>query len=516
MPSRVQPITALAAAAVLATLLAVASCASPDDRRTPDDTLVVLTETAMTTADPRYAVSNYDAKLWRLVHIGLTAVDTPDLVPRLDLAASIDRLDDLTYDATLRDNARFSDGTPVTADDVVDTFESVLADPAVPTHRNIAERLRWVEAITPRLVRFHLVAPVATFLSDLDFGIVSSHGDAAGAGLGAGPYQVRELTQAGAWLDVNPYYWGEPPRLPHVELRVVPDAAARVIMLVGGSADLIQNGVRMDLVDDIAARPHVQLATGPSVILSYLMMNTEDPVLKDVRVRQAIALAIDRPAIVAASFHGRAVLATGLLPPSHPMYAGNVPHWNRDLARANAMLDAAGLPRGADGIRAHFIYKTSSDAFRLVVARELAAQLAEVGLDVEVRGFEFATFFADVKRGDYQLASMQTSEITGPDYYFSYFHSSRIPSKKDPDATNRWRYRNADVDRLTALGRRTGDPVKARAIYDQVQRIVATEVPIVPLWHEDNVVLSRDDVSGFAITPNARLRGLIETTKAPR
>jgi peptide/nickel transport system substrate-binding protein len=504
MLSRTQLITATAA------LAAATACAG--DRRTPDDTVVVLVETAMTTADPRFTVTNHDAKLARLVCSGLTAVDTPDLVPRLDLAASLDRVDDLTYDVAVRADARFSDGTPVTAADVAYTFESVLADPTSTSHRNLAERLRSVEAVAPRVARIHLVAPVATLASDLDFGIVAAHGD----GICAGPYALRALSPAGAWLDPNPFYAGAAAKLPHVELRVVPDAAARVIMLVGGTADLVQNGVRLDLVDDIAARPGVRVASAPSCILTYLMMNNDDGVLRDLRVREAIALAIDRPAVIAASFGGRAVLATGLLPPSHALYAADVPRWNRDLVRANALLDAAGLPRGADGIRAHLVYKTSSDAFRLVVARELAAQLRDVGLDVEVDGFEFATFFADVKRGNYQLASMQTADITGPDYYYTYFHSGRIPSEKDPDAGNRWRYRNPTLDRLVEDGRRTADPAQARRIYEQVQRIVATDVPIIPLWHEDNVVLSRDGVDGFAITPNARLGGLVGVTKAAR
>ncbi len=196
------------------------------------------------------------------------------------------------------------------------------------------------------------------------------------------------------------------------------------------------------------------------------------------------------------------------------MYDGDVPRYTRDLARANALLDAAGLPRGDGGVRAHLVYKTSSDAFRLAVARVLAAQLADVGLDVEVRGFEFATFFADVKRGNYQLASMQTADITEPDYYYAYFNSSRIPHPGDPDGNNRWRYHNADVDRLTEAGRHELDPARQRAIYDQVQQIVARDVPIVPLWHEDNVVLTNTSVRGFTITPNARLRGLVTTTKA--
>jgi peptide/nickel transport system substrate-binding protein len=289
-------------------------------------------------------------------------------------------------------------------------------------------------------------------------------------------------------------------------------------MLVGGSADLIQNSVRLDLVAQVAARPGVQLHTMHGDILTYLMMNNEDPVLADRRVRQAIALAVDRPAIIAAKLGGLAVPATGLLSPQHWAYNGDVARWDHDAARARALLDEAGL-RDPDGAgpapRLRLVYKSSADAFRVAIARVIAAQLAEVGIAVEIRSFEFATFFADIKRGAYQIASMQTADITEPDFYFMYFHSSWIPAAPKFDGFNRWHYRSAEVDRLTAAGRSEIDREKRRKIYDQIQRIVADDVPVVPLWHEDNVVLTSRDVRGYALTPNARLTGLRGVTKVP-
>src|SRR5262249_43086301 len=149
----------------------------------------------------------------------------------------------------------------------------------------------------------------------------------------------------------------------------------------------------------------------------------------------------------------------------------------------------------------------------VAIARVIAAQLAEVGIAVEVRPFEFATFFADVKKGAYQLASMQTAEITEPDYYFMYFHSSWIPTPDNPDGFNRWRYRNPRVDARTEAGRSELDRDRRLAIYAEVQRLVAEDVPIVPLWHEHNVVLTNVDVQGYTTTPNARLSGLRDITK---
>lgn len=501
------------------TLLAIALAAcSANRRRTPDDTLVMLIESPMTTADPRYALTNYDSKLSRLVAPGLTSVDTANAEPRLELAESIDRLDPVTIDVTLRD-AKFSDGNPVRAEDVARTYSTVM-DPKCGSlyQKNFLERYVSVDALDARRVRFHLKKPLAMFLPDVEFGILSFHGVPAGVCrpprvIGAGPFVLRELTARHAVLDRNPNY-RTPSELAHVEIKFVRDAAARLLMLVGGSADLVQNSFRVDLVEDVMTRPRVQVASAPSVLLTYMLINNQDPVLRDVRVRQAIALALDRKSIISAKFGGRAVLATGLLPPSHWAYNGDVAHWDHDVARARKLLDEAGLEPDAAGVRLRLVYKTSADAFRVSLARVLAAQLHEVGIEVEVRPFEFATFFADVKKGNYQIATMQSPEITEPDFHHWFFHSSRWPTTKDPDGSNRWRYANPEVDRLVEAGRSELDRNKRVEIYADVQRIVAEELPIIPLWHEDNVVLSNVDVRDYQIVPNARFIGLVRTSKS--
>ena len=507
--------------AALSIFAALAIGCTPRTRRTPDDTVVIVIEAAMTTADPRAQVTSYDNKLAHLVASGLTAVDTPTLLPRLDLATRIEHPDPLTVDVTLRDDARFSDGDPVTAADVAGTFGSILAaDSTSASHKLMVDRFAAVEAIAPRVARFHLVTPLATFNSDVDFGIVSFHHGPprSDAVIGAGPYVLRELTSTAALLDANPYYYGGPAKTPHLEIKFVRDAAARLLMVVGGSADLIQNAIRPDLVSAMRGKPRVAVKTSTGVILTYLMMNNLDPVLSRREVRQAIALALDRPTIVAAKLGGLATLATGLIAPSHWAYSGDVPRYEHDVARAKQLLDAAGLPDpDGDGPapRVRFIYKTSADTFRVAIARVIAAQLAEVGIAVEVRSFEFATFFGDVKKGQYQLASMQTTDITDPDFLFMYFHSSWIPSPTNPDGFNRWRYRNAEVDRLTTAGRVEVSREKRKAIYAQVQRLLAEDVPVVPLWHEDNIILSNVDVQGYTTSPNARLAGLTQITKLP-
>jgi peptide/nickel transport system substrate-binding protein len=511
--------------AIMCLLIAIICGCEARVRRTPDDTLVMLFDAAINDLDPRFALGSGDVKLSRLIAPGLTTVNQPSLEPQPELAERFEQRDELTWDVVLRAGLRFSDGSPLTSEDVVYTFTSVL-DPATGSlyRQNFGERFTRVEALDERRVRFHLVKPLATFLTDVEFGIVSAnaarrHQRGRFPGnrvIGAGPFQVERFATERLALARNPHYHGAPARMPRVEIRTVRDANARALMLVGGSADLAQNAIRLDLVDAVAERARVDVASGPSAILSYLMMQGEDPVLRDVRVRQAIAHAIDRRRVIEVKLGGRAVPATGLLPPTHWAYEPAVVRYDYDPELSKALLDEAGYrdPDGPGGApRLRLTYKTSADQFRLALARIIASQLGEVGIEVEVRAFEFGTFFADIKKGNYQLATMQTSAITEPDWYYAYFHSARIPSPEKQDLNNRWRYRNPRIDALTEAGRSTADRARRLAVYSEVQQILAREVPVIPLWHEDNVAIRNVDVEGYVILPNAALIGLATAYK---
>lgn len=501
--------------------LVVMAC-EPRQRRTPDDTLVVLFEAPVKTADPRYAASSYDAKVSRLVAPGLVTVDSIDMAPRPELAESFAQIDELTWRVTIRADARFADGKPVTSEDVAWTFGTVIAKGSDSLwHKGFSERFRAVVPEGPRTVRFDLHQPLATFLTDLDMGIIAKHGAdrngryPGGRVLGAGPYRVEEISGQRVVLRANPHWHGGKPGVPSIVIKNVRDASARLIMLAGGSADLSQNAFRYDLIDDVLARERVREVRHPSNILTYMLLNNEDAILKDVRVRRAIALALDREALVRQKLAGRAVLATGLLPPSHWCYAA-IPQIPHDPAAAMKLLDEAGYPDpDGPGGRPRFslIYKTSADQFRVAMARVIASQLGKVGIAVDVRPFEFATFFADIKKGIYQIATMQTSDITEPDLFYTYFHSSRIPTPADPNANNRWRYRNALVDQRTEEGRRVSERAGRIALYADVQRQLAEDLPVIPLWHEDNVAIVNADVVDFVVLPNARLSGLARARK---
>jgi peptide/nickel transport system substrate-binding protein len=373
---------------------------------------------------------------------------------------------------------------------------------------------------SPRQLVLHLSHAHATLVTDLDFGILARPppGTPAGAPpVGAGPY-VLVAHDGETWrLEANPHYFGGRPREERLTFKLIRDDNSRLLALVGGSGDLTQNTIPPLLVDAVAAQPRLHIETGRSSVYSYLGLNCEDPILKDPRVRRAIAYAIDRRRIVHTTLHDRAVLATGMLPTFHWAYEGAVETYDYDPARARQLLDEAGYPDpDGDGPLPRFTlsYKTSSNKFRVAVARILVSMLAEVGIEVELRAYEFATFFADVKKGNFQLFTMQIPEIAEPDLYTNFFASDRVPTRDNLDAgANRVRYRNLELDRLLDDGRRELDHGRRKAIYAEVQRLLARDLPVVSLWHEDNVVAMRKGVRGFEILPTAQLSSVARVYK---
>jgi peptide/nickel transport system substrate-binding protein len=151
-----------------------------------------------------------------------------------------------------------------------------------------------------------------------------------------------------------------------------------------------------------------------------------------------------------------------------------------------------------------FTYKTSTDPGRRRLAQAIQAQLARVGIALDLRTFEWGTLYADVRSGNFQLTALSWVGVSDPDIYYMAFHSSMQP----PAGFNRGRYRSRVMDRLTAEGRTTVDPAARRALYARVQRRAARDLPVVPLWWEDRIVVQTRRLRDFEPSPSGDLRGL--------
>jgi peptide/nickel transport system substrate-binding protein len=267
---------------------------------------------------------------------------------------------------------------------------------------------------------------------------------------------------------------------------VVPDATTRALELRKGSADIAINALTADTVFALRDDPALAIMTTPGTIYAYLAFNLRDPILRDVRVRQAIAYAIDRESIIHYLLRDLARPADSVLPQQHWAYDGDVARYPHDPQRARSLLDQAGYAAGNDGYRFHLNMKTSTEESTRLLTAVLQQQLREVGIALDIRSFEFATFYADITRGAFQLFSLRwIGGNEDPDIFEHVFASTSTPPKR----ANRGNYSNPEVDRLIDDARASVDRQRLKADYDRIQQIVARELPYINLWYSDNVLV---------------------------
>lgn len=232
--------------------------------------------------------------------------------------------------------------------------------------------------------------------------------------------------------------------------------------------------------------------------MTYLALNCRDPILQDVRVRRALAYAIDRRPMVQYLWQNFVRPAFSVLPPESWAYNPDVPQYNYDPARARSLLDEAGYP-AVNGVRFHLTMKTSTEESPRLIASVLQQQLREVGIVLDIRTFEFATFFADVTHASFQMYSLRwVGANEDPDIFEYVFHSSKFP----PHGANRTFYSNPRLDTLIDKARSELDQNARKQLYAEIQMIVAQDVPYINLWYLDNVVVHSKRVTGIALNPS--------------
>ncbi len=480
--------------------------------------MVLFPEPIQGPLDPRLNTRAWPYKVLQLMFEGLVDIHDESLEPRPALAERIDQPTPATYEITLRADARFHDGTPVTAADVVATYASVR-DPRLGSPlRSMYTRVETVEALDERRVRIVLDGPHAPFLSDLSLPILPARaigpdGHLVGPPIGAGPYafHAREGEREVVLKRFDGYHRGRP-RTPYLVFRTIRDQNTRLLALLGGSADVVQNSVSPVLADAMREREGLAVDTVPGVAYAYLTFNLRDPALKDVRVRRAIAHAIDRERLLEHKFRGVARAARGMLPEGHWAYNPDVATYAHDPARARALLDEAGLPDPeGPAPRFRLTYLVSTDKFRRNLARLIADDLRAVGIEVDVRAFELGTLLSDLKAGNFQIATLQWPDPSEPHFYNWVFSSERIPTAAEPNrGGNRGAFFDPEADALIEAGRTAPDRAGRRSAYDRLQALVADALPYVSLWHEDVVVVRRAGLEGFRLLPDASLYGLWE------
>jgi peptide/nickel transport system substrate-binding protein len=440
-----------------------------------------------------------------------------DYVP--ELATDIQRADDgLSYTFKLHDNVKFQDGKPLTSADVKYTIETVLSSAsgkAASFFEGSGESKQGfvsaVEAPDPLTVIIRLRKPWLGLLSNLvPIAIIPK--DSAESQktqpLGSGPFKFVSYNSAQQVIDLeaNPNYWEGAPKIGALRVRVIEDANALQAELRSGGVSVapLPTNLTPDAFKSLGEDPKLQVIPFNGGNVVYLGFNVQSAPLNNVKLRQAIAYAIDRETIIRNLLLGQAKIAHSILP--EESWAFSPGHtYAYDPAKAKQLLDEAGFrdPDG-DGPQMRFPkplnFKISSaSAATRQFVDVIVDYLKKVGIPVTVEMLEFNTMLEQLKLGDFQ---MTTSRWVGgnqdPIFLRDLFHSSEIPTQTRA-SRNRSRYKNPELDRILDEAVNTADRDKALGLYKQAQEILSNDLPMLPLWYPANMVVANKSVGNIKV-----------------
>src|SRR5215213_8219125 len=436
-----------------------------------------------------------------------------------ELASDIKRSDDgLTFTFTLRDGVKFHDGRPFTSADVKYTLDLLLRSnfaKSASFFEGTRETKLWyiksVEAPDAKAVTVTLLKPWVGLLSNLvAIPIIAndSYETQKTHPIGTGPFKFVNYDNSQQVCDLEAFaeYWEGAPRLQTVRVRVIADMNALQAELQAGRVDIapMPTSLSPDAVKRLETDPNLQVKAfnGSNVVL--LTLNTTAPPLDNVKVRQAIAYAIDRPSLINNLLLGFGKVAHSIIPEESWAYSpGQTYSFNPAMAKK--LLDEAGFrdPDG-DGPQMRFQkpinYGLSGSS---VAGRQYAVviqnQLKEVGVPVNIQTFEGTTLFDEMRGGNFQIAYSQwVGGNQDPIFYKDLFATSEIPTRTRA-ARNRSRYSNPELDKLLDEAVNTFDRQRARELYVKVQDIVSRDVPAFPWWYQSNIVIARKNVGNIKV-----------------
>ncbi len=472
----------------------VLACSQPSD-----DVIRFGLAGAANNLDPRFATDATSARINRLLYQRL--VDFDEQVRPVPSLATWEQTGDRVYRFTLKpDRPAFHHGQPLTANDVAATYHFVLDKKNASPHRSALLLIERIEVIDADTLDFYLTHADPLLPGYLVIGIVPAEKITAGHPLhedpvGSGPFRFID--------------WPEPGRVrlerladgQMVEFLRIADPTVRILKLIRGEIDLLQNDLPAELLNYLDSQVEIEVTRGPGSNFAYLGFNLEDPVTRQHAVRLAIAHAIDRDAIIRYILGNAAHKASALLPPDH--WAGNpdlgVIQYAPDTARR--LLKKAGY----DEIHPLALqYKTSTDPVRVRIATIIQQQLAEVGIDMKLQSYDWGTFYGDIKAGRFQMYSLAWVGIKTPDIFRYAFHSESLP----PEGANRGRLTDAVIDELIDKAGQGATLDEQAGYYRQVQQRLLDRLPYVPLWYEDHVVAVRKGITGYNLARDGNYDGL--------
>lgn len=466
-------------------------------------TLIIARLSDANNLDPHYSTQiNSMAVVQHKIYEGLVMMDRNSEYKPL-LAKEWKQLDDLNWEFTLQDGISFHDGTPFDGNAVKKTIERIL-DKNQPTPKaNMFGMIKEVKVIDPLKVQIVLHYPFAGLLSVLasaEGGILSPKAieqygkDMTKHPVGTGPFIFESWTPGQEIVMVkNEKYWGTKPKIDKVVFKTVPEDTTRVAMVETGEAHIAEQ-LPVTELERVQNSSTMTLGRFESFAVDHIGMNVTRKPFDDVRVRQAIAHAIDKEAIIKGVYNNVGKVAISSLGPKVIGYSPNIKTPNYDLNKAKQLLNEAGY---ANGFKAT-IYLNDNKA-RINVAEVLQSQLKGIGIDLQIQVMEFGAYLELAAKGEAEMFISGWGNATGDGDYNQYnlFHST---SRGVPG--NHSFYNNPEVDALIEAARKEKDPEKRKQIYEQAQQIEMDEVPLLPFRSSENLAAIAKNVQGIYISPS--------------
>lgn len=489
--------------ALVALIFAITACTGGG--RTPKDTLVIGLGSAPATLDPRFATDANGMRIGDLIFNSLVHAG-PDFKAEAEAAEKWE-YKDKTFSFYLRKDLRFHNGRAVTPDDILFSFEQFQAK-----NSPFASILDLIHKVSVRDVDGQLVIDLKVknysdkfLISDLPAVRLLPKAET----LEAGPDFHKKLIGTGwfkfARQDANEILLeGVTAKSSKVLFKVIRDDFTRFQKMLKGELDIVQADLPTDKVAEFEKRQKdFQVLRFPGLTMTYILVNFRDPMLKAKPVRQALAQSIDREEIIKHKLQGLGIEATSLLTPNNPYFNQELKNPQQDLEAAKSGVKAAGLEGKT------LILKTSNSPQAIDNGRVLANQMSRTGINVQMQSYEWATFYDDVKKGNFQLATMKWVGTVDPDLYRLAFHSSELPPGR-----NRGAYKNAKLDTLLEKSAQVESVAERKKIILDVQKIVQDDLVILPLWYDQQVAVAKKEVLDYQPVQTGSFRPFVQAHKA--
>ncbi len=481
-------------------LLSLLSCTDHSaDKDTQQRVIRFGLSTAPVTLDPLHATDAVSSRINRLIYQRLVEFgDDNRPVPGI---ADWQQLDTQHYRFTLLKEQFFHNGTKLTAHDVKATYDAVLDKNTASPHRNALQHIQRIDVLDDNTIDFYLSRPDPLFPAFLAIGIMPAALLQSGhpfnqQPVGSGPFEFSH------WPFAGQLFLRRKRDQQLVEFLKVKNPTVRVLKLMRGELDLIQNNLPPEHIAFLKNEQQLNFMTKAGSNYSYLGFNLQDADTGQLKLRQAIAYALDRDKIIHYALGDAAQKASGFFPEQH--WAGaKLRAYDYDQIRAVTLMYQLGY---SEKKHLKLVYKTSSDPFRIRIATIIQSQLKAIFIDMEIRSYDWGTFYGDIKNGKFQLYSLTWVGIKTPDVFRHVFHSDSLP----PSGANRGRLKNNTVDALIEQAEQQQDPVKQAQLYQALQQKIHQLLPYVSLWYEDNIAFFQNDIHGYQLSFDGNYDGLVQ------